>query len=67
MHMEQTHSILSDSDRNILRSLRHESCEAHCDECGQCDNRQVGPDRWVDVELTVVDGVTYCDDCVPIG
>ena len=28
---------MNDSDRNILRSLRHEPCEAHCTECNACD------------------------------
>jgi hypothetical protein len=27
---------MSDSDRNILASLRHEACEGHCADCGAC-------------------------------
>lgn len=28
--------MFSDSDSNIIRSLAHEACESHCDECGAC-------------------------------
>ena len=31
---------MSDSDRNIMASMAHEGCEAHCDDCGVCIHDQ---------------------------
>lgn len=60
---------MNDSDRNILASLRHEPCEAHCDECGRCDWEPTGPTTTAHIEMTEVDNghsiTTYCPDCLP--
>jgi hypothetical protein len=61
---------LSDDERNVLASLAHEACEAHCVECGRCDWEYDGhPDRTVQIEMTFVtydesgDPVYVCPDC----
>lgn len=54
---------LSDSDSNILAELRHEGCEAHCDECGQCDWKHTGPMSTRPVPMSVINGRTLCEDC----
>jgi len=46
---------MCDSDRNIMFDLAHESCEAHCEDCGQCVPHGVDP-------ITIGEH-DYCDDC----
>ena len=56
-------NIYCDSDMNILDGLRHESCEAHCDECGTCDWENIGPTTVKSIPMVSSEGVTLCPDC----
>jgi hypothetical protein len=49
-----TTRALDDSERNQLAELRHEGCEAHCDECGRCDWEPTGPTTTRTVPMTEV-------------
>lgn len=51
----------TNSDRDIMASLRHEACEAHCTECGACDWRPTGP--MSDEAVPMINGL--CPDCLP--
>lgn len=56
------------NDSNIITSLQHEACEAHCEECGTCLGdgvKQTGPDTFIDVPVITYDGATFCADCAP--
>ena len=46
---------LDDSDRNILASLAHEPCEAHCVDCGGCV-------PYGDAYITINED-NYCQEC----
>lgn len=60
-----TAQVLDDSERNQLAELRHEGCEAHCDECGRCDWETIGPLNTIDIPMTEHAGAVYCPDCLP--
>lgn len=60
-----TARVLDDSERNQLADLRHEACEAHCDECGRCDWEPTGPTTDRPVPMTGHAGAVYCPDCLP--
>lgn len=62
--------VWDDSDRNIMASLAHEACEAHCDDCGACVGEDaelvaIGPggEKRRDVPYTVVGDHNYCEEC----
>lgn len=46
---------MSDTDRNIMRGLQHEGCEAHCEECGAC---------ITDMMAEYDEDAPLCDDCL---
>lgn len=66
---------LDDSERNQLAELRHEACEAHCADCGECLGEgiklvAVGPwgAKYEDVPAFCDfgddgDGPSYCGEC----
>jgi hypothetical protein len=59
-----TARVLDDSERNQLAELRHEGCEAHCDECGRCDWEPTGPTTERTVPMTEIGDDRYlCPDC----
>ena len=45
---------MSDSDRNIMRELQHEPCEAHCEDCGAC---------MMEDPRERADELVLCEDC----
>lgn len=49
---------LCDSDRNIMASLQHEACEAHCEHCGLC--------IFEESPTKDEDGNICCVDCTPL-
>lgn len=50
---------LSDSESNQLAELRHEGCEAHCEECKGCI-------EYGAIPHTDSVGDTVCEDCCDI-
>lgn len=70
-----TARVLDDSERNQMDELRHEGCEGHCADCGECLGEGVrlvalGPwgAKYEDVPMFIDkgddgDGPTFCHDC----
>lgn len=61
---------LCDSDRNIMNDLRHEACETHCEDCGECLGEgaeliAIGPggEKRRDVPYITRGDHNYCEDC----
>ena len=57
---------LCDSDRNIMASMRHEACESHCEDCGDCLGpyaHQVGLEQFEEEPIVTIGDHDYCEWC----
>ena len=63
MNITSAFQQLCDSDKNIMAGLEHESCETHCDHCGQCDWEYTGPMSTRTVHMSLFGNETLCNDC----